>query len=309
MNNDRSAQSETSNAREHRAPQDLPFSPQPLAFDAFHLLDTGYCLASEHHIMRGGRRVQVACHALVALLHHPRHGWVLWDAGYAPRLLDATRRWPFRLYRWATPLRLRPEWAAARRLERLGVRAADVRHVVVSHLHADHIAGLRDFPAAALTIHPAAFELGLRLRGLRALRCGFIPHLLPDDFAARARALPAFAGPALPGLGPSHDLFGDGAALLVELPGHARGQIGMLARTPRGDVLLAADGAWQARAIRQLRAPHPLMHMIIDSARELRATLEGLHAFMAARPDVLVLPCHCPEALAHVDEPAPEEPL
>ena len=86
------------------------------AFDSFRLLDTGYCLASEHHIIRGGRRRQVACHALVALLRHPTRGWVLFDTGYAPRLLDATRGWPFRMYRWATPLRLRAEWSAARRL-------------------------------------------------------------------------------------------------------------------------------------------------------------------------------------------------
>lgn len=283
------------------------FIPQPSAFDAFHLLDTGYCLASEHHMMRGGRRQQVACHALVALLHHPAHGWLLWDAGYAPRLFDATRRWPFRLYRRATPLRIRAEWAAARQIERLGVRAGDVRHVFVSHMHADHIAGLRDFPAAALLVHPAAYDLALRRRGLRALRCGFVPALLPPDFAARARVLPPFAGPALPGLGPTRDVFGDGAALLVELPGHARGQIGMLARTARGDVLLAADGAWLTRAIRERRAPHPLMNLIVDSPRAAQATLAGLHAFMQARPDVLVLPCHCPESLAYVGRPAPAQ--
>ena len=56
------------------------------------LLDTGYCLASESTVIRGGRRRPIACHAPVALLHHPAHGWTLFDTGYAPRLLDAARR-------------------------------------------------------------------------------------------------------------------------------------------------------------------------------------------------------------------------
>src|SRR5437879_2775542 len=81
-----------------------------------HVLDTGYCLASEHHLLRGGRRQKILCHSLAALLRHPRHGWLLWDAGYAPRLWEATRRLPFRLYRWATPLRLRDDLAIVAQL-------------------------------------------------------------------------------------------------------------------------------------------------------------------------------------------------
>ncbi|NJM07575.1 hypothetical protein HC891_17405 [Candidatus Gracilibacteria bacterium] len=88
-----------------------------------HILDTGYCLASEHHVMRGGRRRTMACHALVALLYHPRQGWLLWDTGYAPQMLTATRRWPFRLYRWFTPLALDPAEAVVAQIARFGLRA------------------------------------------------------------------------------------------------------------------------------------------------------------------------------------------
>jgi monoamine oxidase len=53
----------------------------------------------------------------------------------------------------------------------------------------------------------------------------------------RATLLPSFTGQRLPGLGPTHDLFGDRSLLLVSLPGHAHGQSGMLAHTENGDVL------------------------------------------------------------------------
>ena len=45
----------------------------------------------------------------------------------------------------------REEMTAARQIERLGFRTADVRHIVLTHLDFDHAGGLDDFPEA--TIH------------------------------------------------------------------------------------------------------------------------------------------------------------
>ena len=262
----------------------------------YHVLDTGYCLANESHLMRGGRRQTIQCHSLVGLLHHPTHGWLLWDTGYALRMLQATRRLPYRLYRLATPLRLEPGGAIVDQLARYGLRADDIRRIIISHFHADHIAGLRDFPQAEFVATQAAWTDAAPRQGLAALRRAFIPTLLPPDFAARLTYLPTFKGPALPGLGPTHDLFGDMSLQLVALPGHARGQIGALAETTRGPVLFAADGCWLTQAAREQRPPHPITHLFIDDARAMQATLIGLHRFMAARPDVTVIPTHCPEA-------------
>jgi len=262
------------------------------------LFTTGHCVVPESHVLRGAPRRPMACHALVGLIGHPSQGWTLWDAGYAARMLDATAAWPFRLYRLATPLRLRPELEAARRLPALGVRPGEVRRVVVSHFHADHVAGLRDFPRAEIVASAAALASVRGARGLAALSRGYLPALLPDDLAARARPLPPFAGPPLPHLGPTHDLFGDGSLLLVALPGHARGQVGALLQTTAGPVLLAADGAWTSRSIRERRPPSRLTHLFVDDPRAMRATIAALHAFAAARPDVRVVPTHCPEVYA-----------
>ncbi len=263
-----------------------------------HILDTGYCLARESHMLRGGARRLVACHSLVALLRHPEQGWLLWDTGYAPRMLEVTRQLPFALYRVATPLRIRPELAVVAQLERLGLRADDIRRVVISHFHADHIAGLRDFPGAEYIATRQAYDDVARRQGMSALSRAFIPGLVPANFEQRATLLASFQGTALPALGATHDLFGDGSLLLLALPGHARGQIGLLARTVRGSILFAADGCWMRRSIRENRPPSRLTNFFVDDPTQVRATIRRLHLFATERPDVLIVPSHCPEAFA-----------
>jgi glyoxylase-like metal-dependent hydrolase (beta-lactamase superfamily II) len=280
---------------------EAPAGTPPVVAVRCHILDTGYCLASERHLIRGGRRQSVRCHALVALLEHPAHGWLLWDTGYAPRIWDATARLPYRLYRRATPLRLDPDLALARQLSHFGLAPGDIGHVVLSHFHADHLAGLRDFPQATLVAAREAFRDVTGRRGWSALRRAFLPDLLPGgDVAARAHLLPdPFTDEPLPHLGPTHDLFGDGALRLVRLPGHARGQLGLLAQTERrGPLFFVADACYLTRSIRENRPPHPATNLFADDGRAVRDTLARLHRFAQARPDVTFVPTHCPEAFA-----------
>lgn len=109
-----------------------------------------------------------------------------------------------------------------------------------------------------------------------------------------------FEGPPVAPFGPAHDLFGDGSLLLVRLPGHARGQIGLFLQTASGPVLLAADSAWLSQAIRERRGPGPFSYLIADDPRALDATLAKLHTFALANPEVTIIPTHCPEVYARV---------
>jgi glyoxylase-like metal-dependent hydrolase (beta-lactamase superfamily II) len=89
--------------------------------------------------------------------------------------------------------------------------------------------------------------------------------------------------------------------LLVALPGHARGQIGLLARTTRGRIFFAADSCWMSASFRERRPPHFLTNFFTDNARQVTQTIDRLHYFSRSCPDVAIVPSHCPEAFqAHV---------
>jgi len=217
-------------------------------------------------------------------------------------MLDVTQQLPFLLYRYATPLHLHPKLSVTAQLERWKLKPGDIRRIIISHFHADHIAGLRDFPESELIASKSAYDDIASRRGLDALRRAFIPALLPDDFSERAMLLSPFDGPSLPALGPTFDLFGDGSLRLVSLPGHARGQVGLLAHTDRGRILFAADGCWFRRSIREHRVPARITHLFVDDPQAVRSTIDRLHDFAQACPGVVIVPSHCPEAFAQEAE-------
>ncbi|MGC4045645.1 MAG: MBL fold metallo-hydrolase [Armatimonas sp.] len=259
-------------------------------------LITGYCTAEESHFMQGGARgKQIRCPARVYVFTHPTQGVILFDTGYAPRVFTASEKFPYSLYRRATPIFTRPEEAAVTQLAALGISSSDVRHVIVSHFHADHISGLLDFPQAKFIATSAGFADISERHGFGALRRAFLPELLPSDFAERACLLTQFADDPLAELGPTYDLFGDGLLLAVPLPGHARGQIGLLARTSnQGAVLLVADAAYSQRAIRENRPPHPITALFADDYKAGTRTLAALHTFAQAHPNITLYPTHDP---------------
>ena len=95
----------------------------------------------------------------------------------------------------------------------------------------------------------AALTLQQQSRGVDAVRRGILPRLFPDDFAARTQVIDSYPDTRLPVLGATHDLLRDGSVLLLPLRGHARGQIGALVRTVRGDVLLVPTAPGRRRPI------------------------------------------------------------
>lgn len=297
------------------------------------LMAAGYCVHPEFVTIRGGSLRSAAYPAGFALIRHPSRGWILFDTGYSARFEALTQRLPYALYRRITPVRFREDDAAVRQLARLGVRAEDVALVILSHFHADHIGGARDFPHARFLYPEAAYAPLRRLGPVRATRAGFIAGLLPDGFADTASPIERTAawtplGGGSPVSG-GWDLLGDGSLIAVSLPGHAAGQIGLLltaagpadnarvvmpeppgavssgpATSPAGSTsyLLCADASWSSRALRENRPPHPAAGLVMDDRAAYRDSFALLRRWQAADPALVIVPSHCREFFAIKDQ-------
>lgn len=268
---------------------------------------TGACRHPHAMTMRGATWRPVDFAAVAMLLLHPDEGPILFDTGYDPAFLAATARLPEALYRWATPVDLPPGADAASQCRALGHDPAEVCHVVLSHFHGDHVAGLHAFPNAAVHCARAGLE-DLRRRGrFAATRRGLLPALLPADLAARARFFEDAPVRALPSdfapFDTSADLIGDGSLLAVELPGHCPGHWGLATRDACwGYHFLVADAAWSLEAIREDRPPPALATALLGDTARTRATLNALHRLAVRNPGLRLTPCHCPERAAEIGE-------
>jgi glyoxylase-like metal-dependent hydrolase (beta-lactamase superfamily II) len=254
------------------------------------VLSDGWTEAPEAIVIQGGSwRRKLRMYATAHLLMHPQAGPILMDTGYSNRFLMETKRFPARLYRWITPVTLSEPGGIAALLRRQGIEPEQIRHLVISHFHADHLGGLRDFPQARFYCSAAAWQHVRGLRGFAAVRQAFFPGELPDDFESRLQFIDE-----------ESDFVGDGSIQVLSLPGHAVGQIGLRFHDGKsGPVLLPADACWISTAYRENRMPHPITK-ILHSWEQYRRTLQRLHDLHRAEPDLIIAPTHCPETAQRI---------
>lgn len=241
---------------------------------------------------RGAPWAPIRFPALVALIHHP-HGVVLFDTGYAPRVARSQSRGINRIYGALLPVHVREEDTVEAQLRVRGIEPEAVSHVVLSHLHADHLGGLLDLPNARVITSPIAVAAMRPSRGLTRLARGWLPDLLPGDLEHRLRDpadLPRLDLDLDP-LPAGGDLFGDGSLAVVPLPGHAPGHLGLWVRSDP-QLLLLGDAVWDLRAATHGELPHPVVRLVTRDWAGYRATAAALGALAVRRSDLLLLPSH-----------------
>lgn len=271
-----------------RAP---PFPP--VKFD---LLKVGHCGHPECVAIRGGGWGSIEFPSLVGLIEHPREGLILYDTGYARHFFEATRLPPECLYRMVTPVRLPPEEELLGQLESRGIAASDIGTIVISHFHADHVAGLRDFPKARFFATRTEWALNEKRHRLGRLRRAYLRDLLPEDFEGRVFWVEGEGTVAAPlaGFRKGYDLLGDGSLVGIDLPGHTASQLGLAFGTEAfGEVFLVGDACWKIEGLEQNRPPARLAYSLFADGADYDATFSALRDLAAAEAGPVVIPSHC----------------
>jgi N-acyl homoserine lactone hydrolase len=219
------------------------------------------------------------------LIRHPQATF-LYDTGLCNDIHVFLMKQPFFFRRTLAGFTL--ERSLAGHLRQLGLNPGDLDFVLLSHLHWDHVAGIPDIPGVPLRVSRTEYEAGQRR--LFKLHNGLVPALMegskPDLFECD--------GPPYAGFRGSHDLLGDGSLVLVPLPGHTAGQVGMFINRSNGARLfLIGDAVHISDQYLRPALPHPLLwSMITSDDKAARQTIADLHRFSRQHPEIPLIAMH-----------------
>jgi glyoxylase-like metal-dependent hydrolase (beta-lactamase superfamily II) len=267
----------------------------------FRLFSAGYCTNFERITLKSGKFKSIKFPANFALIKHPSEGYILFDTGYSQHFIEETKKFPFNIYKMLTPVYFNEDESAYNQIINKGIDPEEIKYIIISHFHADHIAGLKDFKNCKFICFNKAYYEIKDKTGISALKNAFIPNLLPTDFEKRVIFIdmkqPFYIGNEYSPLTFAYDVFSDRSILAVELTGHAVGQMGIIFENNNNKIFLCADACWSSKAYKDNIPPSSITKLINPKQREYIRNLKKLHMLYKNNNDIKIIPSHCTEAL------------
>ena len=185
------------------------------------------------------------------IIDHPK-GLILFDTGNNVAISDGncTSHWNEGFCGLLQPSQTRAD-VIDKQLEKVGYGVGDVKIVITSHSHLDHIGNIEMFPDAIHVIQKK--ELYQAWWPEKFQRGG--AHVVADYDDARDFTYFELNG--------DYDLFGDGSVVVISTPGHTLGHQSVKVRMAEtGTVILAQDAVW----VKENLEGHPagLNYSILD---------------------------------------------
>lgn len=181
----------------------------------------------------------------------------------------------------------KPVVSARTQLDHAGL--PPLKRVILSHSHWDHAGGVLDFPEAKVSVARAELELIHN------------PSTGPGGTWASQISAASIQWDALvfqpvpfKGYPESLDLFQDGKVVLVPMPGHTPGSVGLFVTTDSGTVyFFIGDVAWTVAALQQGAPKFWVAGKLVDGdAQRTQSSMDNVRALMQAEPNLVVIPAH-----------------
>ncbi|MGW4350494.1 MBL fold metallo-hydrolase [Nocardia sp. NPDC004582] len=251
-----------------------------------------------HHLNCGTMRLPFGTFVCHVLLIETAAGLVLVDSGFGlADIADPAGRLGFS--RKVNRPVLDPAETAVRQIEGLGFAPTDVRHIIATHLDADHAGGLADFPHA--TLHVTALEAMAAMHApSRRERVRFSPAQWAHgpkvvEYAAEGESWRGFTAQELTDISPG--------IVLIPVPGHTRGHTAVAVDAGHRWVMHCGDAFLHPARVDGSRVP-----VAVSVAESLLAHDRGLvranqarlaQLYRSSGPDLLMVCAHDPGMFEH----------
>ena len=246
------------------------------------LIKCGKMMSKQVFVFRGGSWSENYDSGMSAVLvRHPKATF-LFDTGFGTNVDEHIKSIPSLMQALT---KYDKETSAAAQLKDNGLDPASIKMAIISHSHWDHISGLEDFPNAEAWFAKEEADY------IQTLPPRELVKQMGDKLKLHTFEM---SGAAYENFDRSFDLFGDGSIVLVPLPGHTPGSIGMFVNLRSGKRLFfIGDLTWAIEGI-QLPAERPwLSRKLVDRDEEgVRRSIVKVHVLMNKYPQMIIVPAH-----------------
>lgn len=254
----------------------------------FHLsiIKTAEWRSLEAFLYSGGSwtTTRVGAHSVI-LVRHPL-GTILFDSGLGRNIKEQfLESMPF----WLKPFMAYEDHQPAKDLLENDTEAPPVQIIILSHLHWDHVSGIEDFQNIEVWTTKEEYEWAME------------PGTPEGPYITSQRARDdvtwrfiEFESGVYENFTQSLDIFRDGSIILVPLPGHGQGAIGMFLNLRSGKRLFfTGDTTWALEGFQIPAHKFWVSSLLADHNRgEIEQSILKVHRLMQEYPEMIIVPAH-----------------
>jgi len=227
------------------------------------------------------------------LVEHPGAGAILIDTGLHPSVgVDPKQNFGRMLAWYYRGLKMTAEQAAPAQLRARGLDAADVRFVLMTHMHVDHASAISEFPGATFVLSKQEWDV----LADGTPRDGYVRRQFDFGFDFRTFDFDGRDTESFATFGRSFDVFGDGSIRAVFTPGHTHGHTSYVLRLREREVLIAADAIYTQRTLDEGVLPYKMA-----DEHQFRRSLKEIERYRERTPGALIVPGHDWDSFSALD--------
>jgi glyoxylase-like metal-dependent hydrolase (beta-lactamase superfamily II) len=260
--------------------------PEHLPDVSLSIIKTAEWRSLEAFLYSGGSwtTTRVGAHSVI-LVRHPL-GTILFDSGLGRNISEQfLESMPF----WLKPFMTYENHHPAKDLLENEIEDIPVGIIVLSHLHWDHVSGIEDFQNIEVWTTKEEYEWAME------------PGTPEGPYITSQRARDdvtwrfiSFESGPYENFDESLDIFQDGSVVLVPLPGHGPGAIGMFVSLSSGKRLLfTGDTTWTLEGFQMPAHKFWASSLLADYDREkIEQSILKVYRLMQEYPEMLIVPAH-----------------